>query len=168
MQDRYVEKLTQEQRAAWAFPVFIRLWLAGMCRSGRVADWTISELAVILEVTQAYLFADKPHTQSSLIKTLGLSKQTVSRQVIKFEKRGIVRQKTSKDDARNNYLYPTDHFFTRDALLQTAEQFAADWLHGFENIDKADNALWYPSMDDCSSLAAKRGAERFGKLAQAS
>ena len=168
MHERYIENLSQEQRAAWAFPIFIRLWLSGMCRSGRVAEWTISELAVIFEITQAFLFADKPHTQNSLVRELGLTKQTVTRQVLKFEERGIIRQETSSEDARCKYLYPADFFFTRDAMTKIAGQFAGEWLHGFEHLDKARNARWYPRMDNCSNQTAKRCTEKFEELAQAS
>ena len=166
MNHRYIDNLSQEQRATWGFQIFIRLWLSGMCRSQAAQDWTLSEIAVIFEVTQAYLFADEPHTQVSLARELGLSRQMISRHVRRLARLGVLRQEESPTDARSKCLYPADYFFARDAMATIAKRFARDWYHGWEQLDKAKGAAWYVPMSQCKDTTAKREIEQFREMAR--
>ena len=165
MNQRYIDNLTQEQRATWGIQIFIRLWLSGMCRSQVSQKWTLSEIAVVFEVTQAYLFANEPHTQISLAQELGLAKQTVSRNVRRLVRLGVLRQEEAPDDARSKRLIPVDYFFARDAMATIAKRFGRDWFHGWEQLDKAKGADWYVSMAGCRDKTAKTEIERLRALA---
>ena len=165
MNKRYIESLSQEQRATWGFLIFIRLWLSGMCRSEVAQNWTLSELAVIFEVTQAYLFADEPHTHSTLAEELGLPRQMISRNVRRLARRGVVRQEESATDARAKHVYPVDYFFARDAMSTIAKRFARDWFHNWEQLDKAHGASWYLPMSECDDRTADKEIARFREIA---
>lgn len=165
MNKRYINSLTQEDRAAWGFQVFIRMWLSGMCQSGAVRTWTIPELAIIFEITQADLFTNTPHTQMSLRKELGLTKPTISRIVIELEERRIIKQVPSKDDARAKTLHPVNQFFVRDAMADIAKDFARNWYDGWEGLDKAENSPWYMRMSNCTNDTASKEIRQFRKLA---
>ena len=72
MDDSYITGLSREERAAWGFQVFIRLWLSGMCQSQAAQNWTISQIAILFEVTQGHLFREEAHTATSLSNELNL------------------------------------------------------------------------------------------------
>ena len=92
MDQKYIDSLTKEQRAAWGVQIFIRLWLSGMCQSQAAQNWTIAQIAILFEVSQAHLFREEPHTATSLSKELNLPIQTVSRTVRDLQKMGLVVQ----------------------------------------------------------------------------
>lgn len=167
MNKRYIENLSQEQRATWGILIFIRLWLAGMCRSEVSQNWTISEIAVIFEVTQAYLFADEPHTHSTLAEELALPKQMISRNVRRLVRLGVLRQEESTTDARKKCIYPADYFFARDGMATIAKRFAREWFHGWEQLDKAAGADWYVRMSQCTDPTANKEIAQFQDMATA-
>jgi 2C-methyl-D-erythritol 2,4-cyclodiphosphate synthase len=96
MDENYIDSLTKEQRAAWGVQIFIRLWLSGMCQSQAAQNWTIAQIAILFEVTQAHLFREESHTATSLSKELNLPIQTVSRTVRDLQKMGLVAQQEAK------------------------------------------------------------------------
>lgn len=167
MDKKYISKLSQSERAAWGIQIFMRLWLSGMCRSQAAQSWTIAQIAILLEVTQAHLFRDEPHTSTSLSKELKLPLQTVSRTVLDLISVGLVKQKADKKDGRKKYLYPTKNFFARDAMPRIAEKFATQWYHGWENLDKANGAAWYFPMSNCSDTTAIKEIKLFRELSKA-
>jgi predicted transcriptional regulator len=164
MNKRYIDSLNQEQRAAWSFQVFIRLWLSGMCRSQAAQKWPVAQLAVLFEITQAHLFTDQAHTQTTLIRELGLTRQMVSRYVLALEEMGLIRQVVSKTDARTHYLQPANYSFVRDAMTRIARRFGEQWLHGWEQLDKAEGANWYVPMSECCDKNAMTQIELFKNL----
>lgn len=167
MDKNYTNNLTQSQRAAWGFQIFMRLWVSGMCRSKASQSWTISQIAILLEVTQAHLFRDEPHTVTSLLTELKLPLQTVARTVLDLIDIGLIKRKTDPKDARRKYLYPTKNFFLRDAMPKIAENFASQWYHGWENLDKAGGADWYFPMSECSDTTAKKEIKQFREFSKA-
>ena len=166
MDENYIDSLTKEQRAAWGVQIFIRLWLSGMCQSQAAQNWTIAQLAILFEVTQAHLFREESHTATSLSKELNLPMQTVSRTVRDLQKMGLVAQQEASDDARKKYLYPSNDYFTRDAMATIAQNFGSQWYHGWETLDKANGAAWYFPMSKCSDTTAKKEIKQFRKFAK--
>jgi predicted transcriptional regulator len=145
----------------------MRLWLSGMCRSQAAQSWTIAQITILLEVTQAHLFRDKPHTSTSLAKELNLPLQTVSRTVLDLINVGLVKQKTDENDGRKKYIHPTKNFFARDAMPKIAENFASQWYYGWGNLDKAKGANWYFPMSKCSDPTAKIEIKQFKEFSKA-
>ena len=166
MDQKYIDSLTKEQRAAWGVQIFIRLWLSGMCQSQSAQNWTIAQIAILFEVTQAHLFRDEPHTATSLSKELNLPIQTVSRTVRDLQKMGLVVQQEAADDARKKYLCPSKDFFGRDAMQSIISNFSSQWYHGWETLDKANGAAWYFPMSKCSDTTAKKEIKRFREFAK--
>ena len=166
MDQNYIETLSQEERASWGIPIFIRLWLSGMCQSQAAQNWTIAQLAILFEVTQAHLFRDQPHTATSLSKELNMPIQTVSRSVRDLQKMGLVIQKEAADDARKKYLHPQNDDFVRDAMSMIAKNFCSQWYHGWHALDKAHGAQWYFPMSHCSDETAAREIAEFKTLAK--
>ena len=161
MDETYVNNLSQEQRSAWGIQIFIRLWLSGMCQSQAAQNWTIAQLAILFEVTQAHLFREESHTATSLSKELNMPLQTVSRNVRDLQKMGLIKQQESSDDARKKYLHPCNEFFARDAMGSIIQHFGSEWYHGWENLDKADGAEWYFPMSNCSNATAQEEIRQF-------
>ena len=166
MDQKYIDSLTKEQRATWGVQIFIRLWLSGMCQSQAAQNWTIAQLAILFEVTQAHLFREEPHTATSLSKELNLPIQTVSRTVRDLQKMGLVVQQEASDDARKKYLCPSKDFFGRDAMESIISNFSSQWYHGWETLDKANGAAWYFPMSKCSDTTAKKEIKRFREFAK--
>lgn len=165
MDENYIESLTKEQRAAWGVQIFIRLWLSGMCQSRAAQNWTIAELAILFEITQAHVFREESHTATSLSKELNLPIQTVSRTVRDLQKTGLVKQQEASNDARKKYLFPSNYHFARDAMVTIAQNFGKQWYHGWETLDKADGAAWYCPMSVCSDTTAKKQIKQFKEFA---
>ena len=166
MNENYIDSLTKEQRAAWGVQIFIRLWLSGMCRSQAAQNWTIAQIAILFEVTQAHLFREESHTATSLSKELNLPIQTVSRTVRDLQKIGLVAQQEASDDARKKYLYPSNEFFGRDAMASIIHDFSNQWYHGWDTLDKADGAAWYFPMSKCSDSTAQEEIKQFKEFAK--
>ena len=72
MDEKYIDSLTKKQRAAWGVQIFIRLWLSGMCQSQAAQNWTIAQLAILFEVTQAQWSSSK-FTRTLSTSALALS-----------------------------------------------------------------------------------------------
>ena len=168
MDKDYIQGLSREQRVTWGIQIFIRLWLSGMCRSQAAQNWTIAQLAILFEVTQAYHFRDEPHTATSLSKELSLPMQTVSRTVRELMKIGLVSQETDASDARKKYIRPTNDFFVRDAMAAIAHNFGSQWYHGWEQLDKAHGATWYYPMSECKDSTAREQIKQFEVFSKAS
>ena len=166
MDEKYKDSLTKKQRAAWGVQIFIRLWLSGMCQSQATQNWTIAQLAILFEVTQAHLFREESHTATSLSKELNLPMQTVSRTVRDLQKMGLVKQQEASDDARKKYLRPANVFFGRDAMENIIHNFSSQWYHGWDTLDKANGADWYFPMSKCSDTTAKKQIKQFKKFAK--
>ena len=166
MDENYIESLSQEQRAAWGVQIFIRLWLSGMCQSQATQNWTIAQLAILFEVTQAHLFREESHTATSLSKELNMPIQTVSRNVRDLQKMGLIKQQESSDDARIKYLHPCNDFFAQDAMGSIVQNFSNQWYHGWETLDKANGAEWYFPMSKCPDTIAKKEIKKFRELAK--
>lgn len=166
MDEKYINSLDQEQRASWGIQIFIRLWFSGMCQSQAAQNWTIAQLAILFEVTQAHLFREDPHTATSLSKELNMPMQTVSRNVRDLQKMGLIKQLESSDDARKKYLYPCNKFFARDAMGGIVRDFGTQWYHGWETLDKANGADWYYPMSNCSNVIAKEEIRQFRALSK--
>lgn len=164
MDKEFIDSLTQEQRATWGFPIFIRMWLSGMCQSRSAQNWTIGQLAILFEVTQAHLFREDPHTVTSISKELNMPIQTVSRNVRDLQKMGLVVKQEASNDARKEWLCPSKEFFTRDAMPEIAREFASDWYHGWKILDKANGSEWYSPMSSCTSKIAKEEIKQFREL----
>ena len=165
MDENYIDSLTKEQRAAWGVQIFIRLWLSGMCQSQAAQNWTIAQIAILFEVTQAHLFREESHTATSLSKELNLPIQTVSRTVRDLQKMGLVKQREASDDARKKYLCPSNDFFGRDAMENIIHNFSSRWYHDWDTLDKANGADWYFPMSECSDTTAKKQIKQFRKFA---
>ncbi len=166
MDQQYIDDLTKEKRVAWGVPIFIRLWLSGLCQSQAAQSWTIAQLAIVFEVTQAYLFREESHTATSLAQELKLPIQTVSRTVRDLRKMGLITQIEASDDARKKILQPAHEFFERDAMVSLAQSFCSQWYHGWDELDKAHGAEWYFPMSRCSNNVAKMGIDEFKLLAK--
>ena len=166
MDQKYIEKLSQDERAGWGIQIFIRLWLSGMCQSRAAQNWTIGQLAILFEVTQAHLFREDPQTATSISKELNMPIQTVSRNVRDLQKMGLIVQKESTEDGRKKYLHPSNKFFTRDAMADIVQDFSSQWYHGWDALDKANGADWYFPMSNCSSSTAQQQIKQFKKLAK--
>ena len=153
MKNQYIDSLNSDQKAAWGLLAFMRQWLSETCRSEADHNLSLSEWAIMFEITQAYFFAPRPHSQSTLVKELNLPQQRVSRNVRRLERLGVIRQKESPDDARRKVLIPSDLSFTRDTLLQSAGRFGKDWFRDWNSIDKEPEADWYtpPSETEAPS-----------------
>ena len=164
LDQKYIESLDQDERAAWGLSVFIRHWLSAICRTEATRQWTLPELAIVFEVTQAHLFADEPHTQSSLTEELRLPQQMVSRSVRRLERRGIIEQVESPDDARVKILIPKDNFLTRDGLIRVSTRFANFWFDNWKNVDKARSADWYSAPSQCSDETVQRKGKKLRNL----
>ena len=164
MDNKYIESLTQSERAGWGIQVFIRLWMSGMCRSQAAQNWTIAQIAILLEVTQAYLFREEAHTATSLSKELRLPMQTVSRTVRDLQKMGLLSQQEADNDARKKFLCPADDFFDRDGMANTIQEFASSWFHGWDQLDKARGAEWFIPMSECSTESAQKQIKQFKNL----
>ncbi|MFQ5634686.1 MAG: MarR family winged helix-turn-helix transcriptional regulator [Gammaproteobacteria bacterium] len=165
MDENYINGLTKEQRAAWGVQILIRLWLSGMCRSQAAQNWTIAQIAILFEVTQAHLFREESHTATSLSKELNLPIQTVSRSVRDLRRMGLISQREASDDARKKYLVPADYGFARDAMEDIIRNFGSQWYHGWDELDKANGACWYFPMSECSDNAAQEEIQQFKRLA---
>jgi len=166
MDENYISGLRKPQRAAWGIQVFIRLWLSGMCQSQAAQNWTIAQLAILFEVTQAHLFREDPHTATSLSKELNMPMQTVSRNVRDLQKMGLIKQQESSDDARKKYLHPCNEFFARDAMGGIVQDFASQWYHDWDAVDKAKGADWYYPMSQCSNVFAKEEIKQFREFSK--
>lgn len=166
MDQQYIDDLGKEKRVAWGLPIFIRLWLSGLCQSQAAQSWTIAQLAIVFEVTQAYLFREEPHTATSLARELKLPIQTVSRTVRDLRKMGLITQIEASDDARKKILQPAHESFERDAMVSLAHSFCSQWFHGWDELDKARGAEWYFPMSRCSNNVAKKGIDEFKLLAK--
>lgn len=166
MDHAYIESLTREDRVAAGISVFIRLWLNGMTRSVIGRDWTIAQLAMLFEVTQAYQYRDEPHTITSLADELRMPVQTVSRQIREFNALGIVRQRKSSKDARVRYLIPSKRYSGLHDLNRIIDTFGKHWYRGdsWSKLDKAKGALWYCPMDICSDTVAQKQMQRLKKI----
>lgn len=139
--------------------MFIRLWLVGVTKSSKVGrNWTISQMAVLFEVTQASLFRDEPHTVTSLSREMELPAQTVSRIIRDLAGSGLVKQEQASTDARKKYLSPMHDFFAKDALLSIVERFAKQWYAGdsWQSLDKSLGADWYFPMSQCTDTTASK------------
>jgi len=166
MDDEFIKGLNREQRASWGFQIFIRLWFSGMCQSQVAQNWTIGQLAILFEVTQAHLFREEPHTVTSISQELNMPIQTVSRNVRDLQKMGLVVQQEASNDARKKWLAPINDFFVRDAMSQIVQEFARDWYHGWDKLDKANGADWYWPMSSCTSETAEKEIKLFRKITQ--
>ena len=137
-----------------------------MCQSQAAQNWTIAQLAILFEVTQAHLFREDPHTATSLSKELNMPMQTVSRNVRDLQKMGLIKQQESSDDARKKYLHPCNEFFARDAMGSIVQDFASQWYHGWDGLDKAKGADWYYPMSQCSNVFAKEEIKQFREFSK--
>ena len=161
MDENYINSLSREQRKSWGIQTFIRLWLSGMCQSQAAQNWTIAQLAILFEVTQAHLFREASHTATSLSKELNMPLQTVSRNVRELQKMGLIKQRESSDDARKKYLHPSNDFFARDAMGSIIQHFGSEWFHGWDGLDKSNGADWYFPMSKCTNITAKEEIRQF-------
>jgi len=166
MDENYIDHLSQDERAVWGIQIFIRLWLSGMCQSQAAQNWTIAELAILFEVTQAHLFREDAHTATSLSKELNMPLQTVSRNVRDLQKMGLIKQQESPDDARKKYLLPSNDFFARDAMCKIAQHFCSEWYYGWESLDKAKGADWYFPMSKCNNITARQEIKQFREISK--
>lgn len=166
MDKNYIDDLNQEQRSAWGIQIFIRLWLSGMCQSQAAQNWTIAQLAILFEVTQAHLFRDQPHTATSISKELNMPLQTVSRNVRDLQKMGLIKQLEASNDARKKFLHPSNEFFARDAMGSIFQHFSSEWYHGWEKLDKANGAEWYFPMSSCTNAVAKEEVRQFREFSK--
>ncbi|MDJ0929235.1 MAG: helix-turn-helix domain-containing protein [Gammaproteobacteria bacterium] len=167
MDESYIAGLSREERAAWGFQVFIRLWLSGMCQSQAAQNWTIAQIAILFEVTQGHLFREEAHTATSLSNELNLPIQTVSRTVRELQKMGLIKQQEASEDARKKYLYPSNVFFARDAMGTIIQNFGREWFHGWDQLDKAHGAEWYRPMSQCSDSVAREEIRQFKGVTKA-
>ena len=168
MDDNYIDSLTREERAAAGVSIFIRLWLNGMTRSAIGRDWTVAQLAMLFEVTQAYQYRDEAHTLTSLATELRMPIPTVSRQIREFTESGLVLQRKSRKDARKKYLIPSKKFFGNREFSKIINSFAEQWYSGdsWSKLDKAAGAQWYFPMTDCSDGTAKKEMRRLKRIAR--
>lgn len=166
MDEKYIDSLNQKQRASWGIQIFIRLWLTGMCQSQAAQNWTIAQLAILFEVTQAHLFRGEPHTATSLSKELNMPLQTVSRNARELQKMKLITQREASDDARKKYLHPCDDFFSRDAMAGILHRFSSQWYHGWDDLDKAHGADWYFPMSKCTSKTAQEEIRQFREVSK--
>lgn len=166
MDQKYIDNLSQAQRAGWGFQIFIRLWFSGMCQSQAAQNWTIGQLAILFEVTQAHLFRAEPHTATSIAKELNMPIQTVSRNVRDLQKMGLIVQKENKDDARQKWLCPSQNYFVIDGMAEIIQDFGSQWYHGWDGLDKANGADWYFPMSTCSSPPAQKEIKLFKELSK--
>ena len=86
----------------------------------------------------------------------------VSRIIRDLMKAGLVTQRVAVNDARKKYIYHTEDFFTKDALLDIVGKFSKQWYAGntWDALDKAFGAEWYFSMSKCSDPIAAKHMKR--------